>query len=202
MFQEIPASKQSLVQRKPVRGVGINDTDYQIKPTINGKKYRCPYYQRLVNMIQRCYSAKYQDRQPTYVGCTVCDEWLTFSVFKSWMITQDWKNKELDKDILNQGNKIYSPDSCIFVNREINALLVDQKSTRGLCPKGVSFHKQRKKFVVRMAINGKSTHIGLYLTPELASAAYLKTKYALIKEVALQQAEPLRSALLRYKVED
>jgi len=41
------------------------------------------------------------------------------------MERQDWEGKHLDKDILIPGNKIYSPDRCIFVSSLIN-LLIDK----------------------------------------------------------------------------
>ena len=108
-----------------VYGVGTNDAGYAIQVMesvrgANGKpKQRiiwfCPFYRRWVHMLERCYSERYQEKKPTYIGCTVCEEWLRFSNFKSWMETQDWEGKHLDKDLLVEGNKIYSPDTCILV---------------------------------------------------------------------------------------
>ena len=116
------------------------------------------------------------------------------------MENQDWQDKHLDKDLILQGNKIYSPKTCLFVTREINLLLNDNKANRGKWPIGVIFHKQVKKFRAQIYINGKSKHIGCHDSPEEAHEAYLKAKYALIKQVAMKQTEPLRSALLRYKI--
>lgn len=36
---------------------------------------------------------------------------------------------------------------------------------------GVSYHKARNKYRAYLTINGKSKHIGLFDTPELAAAA-------------------------------
>jgi hypothetical protein len=121
-FIEKPASKKSIAFRKPVHGVGINDADYEIHPTINGKKAMCKYYRSWHSMLERCYSKKVQARQPAYKGCTVCDEWLTFSNFKSWMIKQEWQGKALDKDIRVKGNKVYSPETCMFVTAKENTV--------------------------------------------------------------------------------
>ena len=199
-FIEIPASKHSIVMRKPLYGVGDNDADYMVKPEIDGKLVHCQFYRKWSNMFQRCYSGKYQARQPTYIGCTVTKEWLSFSNFKSWMEKQDWQGKELDKDLLVQGNKLYSPTTCLFVTREINSLLNDHKANRGLYPIGVSFKKQNNKFRAHISINGKLKYLGPFNTPELAHEEYKKAKYDLIKQVALQQIEPLRTALLNYSI--
>jgi hypothetical protein len=45
----------------------------------------------------------------------------------------------LDKDILYKGNKIYSPDTCVFVPQEINALFVKNDANRGDLPIGVFY---------------------------------------------------------------
>lgn len=101
-FPIIPASKRSLSLRRKILGVAINDAEYVVTAKVDGVKISCPYYKVWANMLQRCYNKKEQERYPNYAGCTVCDEWLTFSTFKSWMERQDWRGKHLDKDISNQ----------------------------------------------------------------------------------------------------
>lgn len=119
---------------KLVYGVGINDAEYTLSKEIiwyeNGKRkrkitWRCPYHTKWTAMLKRCYSVGYKNENKSYYGCTVCCEWLYFSNFKSWMETQDWEGKHLDKDILFEGNKTYSPETCIFVSREINTFILD-----------------------------------------------------------------------------
>lgn len=199
MFIEIPI-RNKLSIRSMVCGVGINDASYVVKPTINGKSFICPFYACWVRMLNRCYSPSYNHKHPTYIDCTVTIEWLRFSTFKLWMTKQDWKGKQLDKDILVQGNKIYSPLRCTFIIQEINKLLNKRGSARGKHPRGVYFNKQHNKFHSIVRINGKTKHIGFFNTPEEAFDAYKERKYIVIKEVALQQVEPLKSALLNYKI--
>ncbi len=183
-FIELPASKVSISARNPVRGIGINDAHYLVCPEINGKRVMCPFYRVWKNMLQRCYSEKYHQRCPTYIGCTVIKEWLLFSAFKGWMINQNWKRKELDKDIKSIGNKIYSPENCLFVSRSINMLMNDNATRRGEYPIGVSFHNTNNKFQAHCSHNGKSANLGYYNTPEEASVAYLTYKHSIILEVA------------------
>ena len=202
MFERIKATHESLCRRSSVYGVGVNDSDYQTQPTINGKKFMCPIYQKWVDMLQRCYSTKFQEKHPSYIGCTVCKEWLLFSKFKAWMESQDWEGKELDKDILINGNKEYSPIACIFVSHRINSLLANNKTRRGAFPIGVNFDSRCGKYMARLNINCKLTHVGCFDTPKLALDAYIKAKYKVIKEVALSQSEPLKSALLNYIIKD
>jgi hypothetical protein len=183
-----------------VFGVGINDADYAVIQKVNGKKMQCHFYTSWKDMIKRCYSDRYHQDRPTYIGCTVISEWLTFSKFKLWMDNQDWQGKQLDKDILIQHNKIYSPESCIFVTAEINKLLNRLSKKRGLHPMGVSA-VANDKYQSHCSTYGNCNYIGCYETSEEAHEAYKKFKYKHIAEIANQQSEPLRTALLNYKIE-
>ena len=106
-------------------GVGINDADYPVNPVVNGKRKICPFYNVWSNMIRRCYMDD-KNRRPqetSYIGCSVVDEWHKFSNFKRWMEKQDWKNNQLDKDLKVPGNKVYGPDTCVFIPKSINTLI-------------------------------------------------------------------------------
>lgn len=196
MFIEVPATKISLSMRKPVYGVGINDSNYIVSTVIDGKHKKCPFYEKWKNILTRCYSAAYHKNNPSYIGCSVCKEWLTFSNFKSWMIKQDWQAKDLDKDILVKGNKTYSPELCVFVSKEINNILTNNEFRRGIYPLGVFFCNQKNKFLSKCNVKGKPKHIGFFDNPTEASNAYKKFKSELILDIALKQTEPLRSALI------
>ena len=179
-FIEVPASKMSLAKRKPVFGIGINDASY----IIGQGESVCPCYRRWANMLRRCYSVTELKKNPTYSGCSVCDEWLIFSNFKDWMLNQEWEGMDLDKDLLIQGNKVYSPEFCIFVPHSLNSLFLDCGSKKGEWPKGVYFDKARRKFKAKCSVDGMSKELGRFVNVESAIDAYQKFKSAHIKEVA------------------
>lgn len=184
-------------KNKLVYGVGINDADYILKKWYGSKRITCTYYQKWVDMLERCYSEKYQEKFPTYIGCKVCDEWLTFSKFKEWMIIQDWKNKHIDKDIIVIGNKLYSPETCCFVFEKINLLLTSSNARRGKYPQGVKIDKRSNKYQSRLSYNGTQKHLGMFNTPEEASQVYRKAKSKLITDVANEQNdERIKQGLL------
>lgn len=186
------------IDAKLVHGVGLNDADYAVTPIVNGKRNRCRFYRTWESMLNRCYSAKYQAKQPTYIGCYVCDEWLTFSNFKKWMEQQDWQGKELDKDLLFVGNKIYSPDTCVFVDKKTNSFANDHGAARGEWPIGVSFHKHVGKFSAQCGnqITEKREHLGYFTCPNEAHKAWKKRKHELACQLAdLQNDERVADAL-------
>ena len=184
------------VRRKPIYGIGINDVDYVTSTKVNGKHVTCPFYRAWHNMMKRCYDRNCHAKQPTYKGCSVATEWHRFSAFRSWMNRQDWKGKELDKDILIPGNKVYSPDACMFVTRQINSLIHVRKSEPW--PQGVSIDVYADKFRAEFTSYGKKRYIGLFHNPNKAGEAYRQAKAAHIKDVAMQQEPRLRDALLRH----
>jgi len=187
--------KKSIENRRMIYGVGINDADYVVQPIINGKKVRCHFYQTWSNMLLRCYSDRYHQKNTTYIGCSVCDEWLHFSNFKKWMENQDWQDKDLDKDIIVPGNKIYSPETCCFIQQSLNKMLTDRTALKGTWPVGV--YKHRKKFSASCNYHGVREYLGSFATPEEASKAYQKRKKEIIYEAAMQQTDNrIRNGLL------
>lgn len=186
---------------KTVFGVGINDADYVISTlqTIGhkpcGKRiqistWKCPFYRTWQNMLKRCYSGHTLEIQPTYQGCTVCDEWLLFSNFKKWMETQDWEGKSLDKDLLLKGNKVYSPDTCVFVTQRVNTFCVDCKKVRGDYPIGVCKVGGGKFKAQIKDGEGSTKFLGHFDTPQEAHKAWLSAKLELAKKLAAEQTDP------------
>lgn len=88
--------------RKPVFGVGINDYPGTSSWMIDGVRFKCPLYRKWVSMLARCYKKEYLEIFPTYIGCSVSEEWKYFSNFRSWMEMQDWEGKEYEQNLDNQ----------------------------------------------------------------------------------------------------
>ena len=172
----------------------------------NGKPTKC--YIAWRNMLMRCYDPKWHEKEPTYKGCTVCQEWWNFQVFAEWYYKHYYELENermtLDKDILNKGNKVYSPENCVFVPQSINNLFTKRNKLRGKYPIGV--HKKRNKFQAHLNKgDGKPIYLGLYATPNEAFLAYKHAKEKYIKEVAeeykLYIPQKLYDAMIAYEVE-
>lgn len=188
--------------KKLVYGVGINDADYVTQKMetigyVNGKRKQkrfwiCPYYRAWTNMLMRCYSAKHQECRPTYAGCTVATEWLTFSNFKKWMEKQDFDDNQLDKDLLFEGNKIYSADTCVFVTPLVNSFTVDCGASRGEWLIGVCWNKEKDKFQAECSnpFIKRREHLGYFTCKQEAHQAWRKRKLELAHELAAIQTDP------------
>lgn len=164
--------------KKLVFGKGVNDADYKISWYDENKKRKmCPYYVRWTDMLRRCYSQLQLSRFPCYTQTKVCEEWLTFSTFKSWMQSQDWKNKVLDKDILGDNNE-YNPDSCVFVPEYVNLSFISLNKVKGVC-----FHKRSKVYQAGFSRFGKQFYIGSFSNEDEAISAYKKEKSKFLNEV-------------------
>lgn len=109
-------------------GIGRHKTSVNKKDTKIYKTWRC--------MIGRCYDKNIHKRQPTYAGCIVDSEWHNFQNFADWMELQDYDGKELDKDTLVKGNKIYSKDTCTFITHAENTIAARAKRYRFKSPEG------------------------------------------------------------------
>ncbi len=170
---------------KLIYGVGFNSKGAH-KTAVNYK--HTPTYVRWKNMLERCYSEKFQDRQPAYIGCSVADEWHDFQVFAEWCANHEHSDMGycLDKDLLIPNNKIYSPSTCCFVPNELNVLLVNRAAKRGAYPQGVTAETRYGGFYARLKINGKAINLGRFDCPNKAYQAYKVAKEEYVKEKAIE----------------
>lgn len=142
------------------------------------------------DMIKRCYSENYLSKHETYRGCLVCDEWHNFQNFAEWFNKNFYKiNDEvmnLEKDILLKGNKIYSPETCIFVPQRINKLFVKANKSRGDLPIGVSWHNLKNKYTsyCNNPFTKKLIHLGDFDSVSQAFETYKNYKEKVIKDMA------------------
>lgn len=164
-------------------------------------------------MLRRVYSEKQLKLKPTYKQVEVCEEWLNYTNYKQWFdknyYTIQDQQMELDKDILDKGNKIYCPEKCIFVPHNINSLFTKSNKARGDLPIGVYFKKKNNKYCSQcntITKEGKryNAYLGLFNTPEEAFYAYKTFKENYIKEVADEYRDripqKLYEAMYRYEV--
>jgi hypothetical protein len=200
---------------KLVWGVGVNDLGYRTQVyeevTKNGGKrirksvFRCKYYEVWKSMLERCYSEKYLESHPTYIGVSVCSEWLYASQFKSWMQQQEWEGKSLDKDIIAPGSKLYSPETCAFVLQATNSF-VARDASRGDYPIGVYLLKRTGKYQAQCQnlFTRKNENLGRFSTPEDAHEAWRKRKHALAQLVAATESDPriVEALKKRYSIEE
>lgn len=106
------------------------------------------------------------------------------------MVQQDWEGKDLDKDILchDVGVKVYSPDTCAFISRELNSFFTLRQRDRGPYPLGVHCWKG-VRFVSRCMVEGKRRQLGTFTTPEEAHLAWQKCKLEYGRELITRQTD-------------
>lgn len=177
----------------------------------NGKNTRV--YDTWHNMLQRCYDEKYQKKYPTYIGCEASEEFHNFQNFGDWNSKNYYEIEGeqmcLDKDILVKHNKIYSPETCVFVPQTINKLFTKRQNDRGESVIGTSpiDGKYRARCYMINLETGKSKceYLGLFDTQEKAFKIYKYYKEKNIKMVAdyfrEQIPDKLYDALYNYEVE-
>ena len=188
---------------RSVYGVGhLGDGTYNSK---DDKKA----YKSWHSMLERCYSERCQEKHTSYKGCEVCEEWLNFQNFARWYYENyygiEGERMCLDKDILHKRNKIYSPDTCIFVPQRINNLFVKNDASRGNLPIGVIKHKCR----YRVQVCDGYSHIiklGIFKTSHEAFLMYKFNKELVIENIAKEYKDKipnkLYEAMVNYKIEE
>lgn len=148
--------------RPSVFGVGYLGGDYY-KVSNGGSSNHTNEYRCWLRVLERCYSDTLHAKHPTYIDCEICEEWQNFQVFAEWHEEnkpKDGKYYELDKDIKIDGNRIYSPETCMFVSKLDNVLKMCETRIKSLpvnylmSPRGKVFEvKNQKKFALENRLN-------------------------------------------------
>lgn len=178
----------------------------EYKSSIDNKKTKC--YKHWMHMLERCYSDAYKAKFPAYENCTVCDSWLNYQNFAKWYDDNYYEVQGekmcLDKDILSNGEKIYSPETCVFVPNKLNNIYTKSNASRGTLPIGVTYHKQKHKYIARLSKFNKNVELGGYDTPQKAFNAYKQAKEKHVLEVAnlykSKIPDKLYNAMMDFKV--
>lgn len=126
-------------------------------------------------------------RKRTYINCKLCDEWLDYDNFLKWTIDNYWTYKDevmcIDKDLLIPNNKLYSPDTCVFLPNSFNVAIALNKSSKyGLC--GVYNNGGRNKCWVGRAQRRDKIIRKSFYTPLDAQKWYIQEKNNYIHQLA------------------
>lgn len=162
---EMESKPSNMKRRNLVCGVGVNDAPFATTMRRDGKLHHHTAYKDWHNMINRCYSGKY----PSYNDVFVDDSWHYFMNFHTWWCNNYQQGYALDKDLLVQGNKLYSPTTCIYIPVWLNSY-ISRKSNHA---KGVTFDRNLGKFKAQRSVKDpRGRYIGYFDTEEEAHAAW------------------------------
>ena len=187
-----------------VCGIGICD----ISTRTDNKSDR--EYVLWKGVLERCYSERILSKHPTYRGCFMSEDWLTYSNFKAdiqRMRNFEMEGFQLDKDILIKGNKLYSKNTCCFLPRDINTLVINRKLHRGEYPVGVRSRNDggSNPFEASCSMNGRRHYLGSYESAYEAFLVYKRFKEDAVKAKANHYKDILGigiyNALMNWSIE-
>ena len=190
---------------KSVCGVGfIGEGEFKTATARkNNKMYEC-----WRGILRRVHDKQMLDRCPTYRDVTICEEWYNFQNFAKWYEENYYEVEgqmmHLDKDILVRGNRIYSPDTCIFVPRDINVVVITYNKKKSKLPVGVSMCSDNIGYVATCNNDSGNHYLGYFKTVYEASNTYKEHK----RKTVIKMAEKykgkipvkLYEALLEFEV--
>lgn len=166
-----------------VHGVGYNSADRRRMLGLPVHEATGRPHSKWKDMLTRCYKAG----ASAYAGCTVCKKWHDFQEFADWFVSQPYSNApdvELDKDILDPLNRIYSPELCSLVPRLVNQMFRNTRRQRGKLPICIKEGPRGKGFTARISKYGKQVHLGTFSDIFSAFEAYQAAYSAYCSEVA------------------
>lgn len=181
-----------------VCGVGFIGSNDLIKPA-DEKSYIC-----WNSILERCYAYHNLEHHPSYFGAMICKEWEDYSNFKKWYDENYIDGFQIDKDILLKHNIIYSPETCCFVPLEINTFFASLSNTKRDLPLGVSYRKDKKKYVAQISFECKHKNLGYFDSPEKAFNVYKIEKEKNIKFLAEKYKDKIKenvyNAMINYEI--
>lgn len=159
-------------------------------------------YSKWANMMQRCYDDGTHKLKPYYAPCTVDIEWHNYNNFRKWYKENAMGDKklDLDKDLLVQGNTVYSAETCTLIPHFTNTVF----ENRGL-DTSIVLKNSTGKYDVFMSILGKRVEVGTFDTEEEAKHGFIDYKQNYIREFAEKSKgkvpEKTYKAMMNWKVE-
>ncbi|HBI73638.1 MAG TPA: hypothetical protein DEG06_05140 [Lachnospiraceae bacterium] len=161
-------------------------------------------YKAWKSMINRC-TGTYNFE--IYKDVTICDEWNDYANFEKWYETNIYEfdgTLELDKDLLSRHKKIYSPNTCCFLPKNINTLIASTSSRNQYLP-GVSVNVRKNRVTYTATVkDGGKVITKTFKTQKEAFYFYKEKKEKIIKETANEYRdvlpEHIYNALIQYEI--
>lgn len=134
-------------------------------------------------LVAKCTPTSYYTTKfPTYADCSNGFE--NFQQFAEWCNSTEGYGERyngklwcLDKDVLIQGNKMYSPERCCFIPEFVNNFFVIRGRGRGAYPVGVTKAGGRsKRYTARCNNFSGREALGNFITPMGAHMAWIEAK--------------------------
>lgn len=105
---------------------------------LGNEGYEKDSYSRWAGILERCLVSD-ENFCPAYQESELDEIWYNYSEFKLWFFSQPILSKlkvadlHVDKDLLVQGNKNYSPELCCLIPKQLNsAIVIRNTSNTGL----------------------------------------------------------------------
>lgn len=127
-----------------------------------------------VGMLSRCYHPNLLERNPTYADCSVAEVWHNFQNFVLWFENFYKEGWEIDKDLMSENGKIYSPETCCFLPKKLNLLLSE------LDKDSCGFYSDKRNKVKTYTVRYNGENLGTFRNKEDASKAYFDYKFPYI----------------------
>lgn len=140
---------------------------------------------RYFNMKARC-GKEYQDRNPRYYGTYMCDEWLEDrEAYYKWIDENYYevegeKQMDIDKDILQYGNKQYHPNLCLIVPHIVNTFYENIEVGKT----SITYSKKTKKYSVKVSDDKKNISANNIDTYNEALDAFCDIKQGILVRMA------------------
>lgn len=173
---------------------GVGDTR-----DVNGKTLKS--YKCWLGVLERSYDEVFKEKYTTYKETTCCKEWLFYPNFKKWYDENYYEihelgRTEIDKDILVKGNKVYSPETCIFVPHRINTLFLGDYTNKkdNNIPVGITMRKD--KYSVSCHNGEKQIYLGKFSELPKAIECYINFKLKLIDDIILKYSKKIPNKVI------
>lgn len=138
-------------------------------------------------MLYRCYNKKFKEKYPSYRECYSVDSWHCYQTYADFYENCPYREPgwHLDKDLLVPGNKIYGPETCVYLPPSINNKLFYSPIRNQYGLRGVWYDVGCSKWraIVSSTID-KRTIIGYFDSKEEANATALSVEAEYFRAVA------------------